>query len=281
MGGLFEDHRAVDIPVSTNLITGRKTLYSILEILVESPEPVEVAFKSLIQESRPQVQQVVGPGNKWVTAAKAEVQGTVSIDFLAGPSEVLVIADDTADPTLVAAELLAQAEHDPNSSVVAVTDSRETAEAVCATTLENIEEFERSEVIEAALSQDASGVFLADSVEEAAEFAEGYAAEHLVIQTERDEAVLDRIDSAGSVFLGEFTPVAAGDYATGTNHVLPTSAKAKIVGGLSVDTFLRASTVQRLDADALSDLRETITTLARAEGLQAHADSVERRYDDA
>ncbi|MFB6114008.1 MAG: histidinol dehydrogenase [Halodesulfurarchaeum sp.] len=223
------------------------------------------------------VQKVVGPGNRWVTAAKAAVQGTVAIDFLAGPSEILVVADETADPSFVAADLLAQAEHDPNSSVVAVTDDSETAEAICTAVESAIAERERSSVIEESLSQDASGVFVAHSMAEATSFAESYASEHLSIQTADDEAVLDRIDSAGSVFLGPYTPVAAGDYATGTNHVLPTSAKAKVVGGLSVDTFTRASTVQRLSEEGLSDLEATITTLARAEGLEAHAASVEER----
>ena len=114
---------------------------------------------------------------------------------------------------------------------------------------------------------------------EAVLFAEEYAAEHLSIQAEDDESLLDRIDSAGSVFLGPFTPVAAGDYATGTNHVLPTSGKAKLTGGLSVDTFMRETTVQRLDESGLADLRETITTLANAEGLEAHADSVDARFE--
>jgi len=111
-------------------------------------------------------------------------------------------------------------------------------------------------------------------------FAEEYAAEHLSIQAGDDEELLDRIDSAGSVFLGPYAPVAAGDYATGTNHVLPTNGKAKVAGGLSVDTFLRSTTVQRLDEGALADLRETVTTLADAEGLEAHAASVDARFED-
>jgi histidinol dehydrogenase len=225
------------------------------------------------------VQKIAGPGNRWVTAAKAEVQGDVGIDFLAGPSELLAVADSTADPELVAADLLAQAEHDPHSSVVAVTDDSDTAEAICEAVETAIPDRERSDVIETALAQDASGVFVSRSTSEAVVFAEEYAAEHLSIQAENDEAILDRIDSAGSIFLGPYTPVAAGDYATGTNHVLPTSAKAKVVGGLSVDTFLRASTVQRLDADGLRDIGDTITTLAEAEGLEAHAASVHARFD--
>jgi histidinol dehydrogenase len=226
------------------------------------------------------VQKVVGPGNAWVTAAKAEVRGDVDIDFLAGPSEVLVLADGTADPDLVAADVLAQAEHDPNASVVAVTDDGSVAEAVCEAVDRQVVERERQAVIREALDNGASGVFLARSMSEAVLFAEEYAAEHLSIQAEDDEALLDRIDSAGSVFLGPYSPVAAGDYAAGTNHVLPTGGGARTFGGLSVDTFLRSTTVQRLDRDALADIRGTVTTLADAEGFEAHAESVEKRFED-
>ena len=225
------------------------------------------------------VGKIVGPGNKWVTAAKAEVRGDVEIDFLAGPSEVLVVCDSTADPDLVAADLLAQAEHDPNASVVCVTDDRPTAESVAEACAEQVTERERRETIEAALDNDASGVLCARSMSEAVLFAEEYAAEHLSIVADDAEAILDRIDSAGSVFLGETAPVAAGDYASGPNHVLPTGGLAAVAGGLSVDHFLRSTTVQKLDADALTGLRETVTTLARAEGLEAHAESVEKRFE--
>jgi histidinol dehydrogenase len=224
-------------------------------------------------------QKVVGPGNKWVTAAKAVVQGDVEIDFLAGPSEVLVLADASADPDLVAADLVAQAEHDPNASVVAVTADADLAAAVAEAVERQAADREREETIRAALDNDASGVLCARSMPEAVLFAEEYAAEHLSIVAEDDEALLDRITNAGSVFLGPYSPGAAGDYATGTNHVLPTNGGAKRYGGLSVDTFLRSSTVQRLDRDALSDLSETITTLAEAEGLEAHAESVRKRFE--
>ncbi|QCC47123.1 histidinol dehydrogenase [Halobellus limi] len=225
------------------------------------------------------VQKVVGPGNRWVTAAKAEVRGDVDIDFLAGPSEVLVLADATAGPELIAADLLAQAEHDPNSSVVAVTDDEALAEDVVAAVEAQAGEREREDVIREALDNDASGVLSARSMSEAVLFAEEYAAEHLSIQADDDEALLDRITNAGSVFLGPYTPVAAGDYASGTNHVLPTSGGAKRYGGLSVDTFLRSTTVQRLDREGLGALSETVTTLADAEGLEAHAESVRARFD--
>ncbi|EJN59125.1 histidinol dehydrogenase [Halogranum rubrum] len=224
-------------------------------------------------------QKVVGPGNKWVTAAKAEVRGDVEIDFLAGPSEILVVADESANPSFVAADLVAQAEHDTDASVVAVTDDEATAEAIVEEVERQADGRERADIVAEALDSDASGVFLARSMSEAVLFAEEYAAEHLTIQARDDEELLDRISNAGSVFLGPYTPVAAGDYASGTNHVLPTNGGAKLYGGLSVDTFLRSTTVQRLDREGLDSLASTITTLAEAEGLEAHAESVRQRLD--
>ena len=225
------------------------------------------------------VQKIVGPGNKWVTAAKAEVRGDAEIDFLAGPSEILIVCDETADPTLVASDLVAQAEHDPNASVVAVTADEATAAAIGDAVDKQVANRERSDIISDALAHDASGVLLARSMSEAVLFAEEYAAEHLSIQADNDEAILDRINAAGSVFLGPHTPVAAGDYASGTNHVLPTNGGARRFGGLSVDTFLRSTTVQRIDADGLEELSDAITTLAAAEGLEAHAESVRKRFE--
>jgi histidinol dehydrogenase len=231
-------------------------------------------------ESIPHVQKVVGPGSKWVTAAKAEVRGTVDIDFLAGPSEVLVLCDDTADPDLVASELVAQAEHDPNAAVVAVTDDADMADDVVDAVAKQVDGREREDTIRDALDNDASAVLLGRSMSEAVLFANEYAVEHLVVLADDDEDLLARIDNAGSVFLGPNTPVAAGDYASGTNHVLPTNGGARRYGGLSVDEFVRSTTVQRLDEDGLDDLADTITTLAEAEGLEAHAESVRKRVDD-
>jgi histidinol dehydrogenase len=231
-------------------------------------------------ESVAPVEKIVGPGNRFVTAAKAAVQGDVAIDFRAGASELLAVVDETADPQAVAADMLAQAEHDPDASVVTVATSEAVARTVREAILDRLPEQSRSETIEAALSGPQSAVLLADSIEAATDFAEAYAAEHLSIQTADDEAVLAAIDSAGSVFLGGMTPVAAGDYATGTNHVLPTGGQAKLVGGLSVDTFIRATTVQRLDGDSLASLGDTIRTLAETEGLSAHAESVDVRLEE-
>ena len=230
-------------------------------------------------ESVPAVEKVVGPGNRWVTAAKAAVRDDVAIDFLAGPSEILVVADETADPRLVAADLLAQAEHDERAAVAAVTDDDALATAIEAEIEKQLPGRARDDTIRAALAEPASGIFLARSMSEAISFAEAYAPEHLAIVTSDDEAVLERIDTAGSVFLGPHSPVAAGDYASGTNHVLPTGAGARVTGGLSVDTFLRSTTVQRLSRTGLETIRETVTTLADAEGLEGHARSIERRFE--
>ena len=231
-------------------------------------------------ESLPACDVVVGPGNRWVAAAKAEVRGDVEIDMIAGPSEVLVLADSTAEPELVAAELVAQAEHDTDASVAAVTADEELAEAVVTAADRQAGEREREEIIRGAFETPASGVFLARSTSEAVLFADEYAVEHLAIIAENDEELLDRIDSAGSVFLGPNSPVAAGDYASGPNHVLPTGGNARRVGGLSVETFLHSTTVQRLSAEGLADVADAVTRLASTEGLEAHAASVERRLDD-
>ena len=275
------DHVAVATPPADDL--NPVTLAAIHEAGADAVYQVggaqAIAALAYGTETVTNAQKVVGPGNKWVTAAKAVVQGDVEIDFLAGPSEVLVLADGSADPELVAADLVAQAEHDPNASVVAVTADADLADAVAEAVDAQAAGREREETIRAALDNDASGVLCARSMPEAVLFAEEYAAEHLSIVAEDDESLLDRITNAGSVFLGPYSPVAAGDYATGTNHVLPTNGGAKRYGGLSVDTFLRSSTVQRLDRDALADLSETVTTLAEAEGLEAHAESVRKRFE--
>ncbi|WP_181687208.1 histidinol dehydrogenase [Halorhabdus salina] len=231
-------------------------------------------------ESVESVDVIVGPGNRWVTAAKAEVRGDVRIDMLAGPSEVLTLTDDTADPEIVAAEAVAQAEHDPNAGVVAVTTDETHAETIAAAIERQADERERSDIVREALANDASGVFVADSMDTAVEFSDEYAPEHIYVRAENERDLLDRIRHYGSAFVGEYTPVAAGDYASGTNHVLPTGGSANIASGLSVDDFIRPATYQQLSEDGLENLRETITTLAEAEGLEAHAHSVETRFED-
>ena len=230
-------------------------------------------------ESIHAVDRIVGPGNRWVAAAKRSIQRDVPIDLVAGPSEILIIADETAEPKYLAADLLAQAEHDPRSPCVLVTDDAEIAADTLAILEETIATIPREETARTALEQPASGVFLARSLSEAISFADTFAPEHLLITTADDDAIVSRIEHAASIFLGSYSPVAAGDYASGPNHVLPTGGLARVTGGLSVDDFLRSTTVQRLDRAHLGELEPTITTLARAEGLEAHARSVEVRTE--
>ncbi|MDZ7746368.1 MAG: histidinol dehydrogenase [Halobacteriales archaeon] len=275
------DHVAVATPPAENL--NDATLAAIhvagADAVYQAGGAQAIAALAYGTESVSSVQKVVGPGNRFVTAAKAEVRGDCEIDFLAGPSEVLVVADETADPAVVASDLVAQAEHDPNASVVAVTPDESLAADIADECDRQATERDRRDVIREALDNDASGVFTARSMSEAVLFAGEYAAEHLSIQAENDEELLDRIEVGGSVFLGPYSPVAAGDYAAGPNHVLPTGGLAKTTGGLSVDHFLVSQTVQRLDRDALENIAETVTTLAETEGLDAHAESVRKRFE--
>ncbi|MFP4175259.1 MAG: histidinol dehydrogenase [Halobacteriales archaeon] len=219
---------------------------------------------------------VVGPGNVYVTEAKRQVRDDdeARIEFPAGPSEILVIADETADEGNVATDMVAQMEHDADARAVLAATDEGFAEEVADDVERRIEDAPRRETMEAATCE-----ILVGDIDDCIDFANEYAPEHLSIVTRDDDAVLDRIRNAGSVFLGTNTPVAAGDYATGTNHVLPTGGGARLHGGLSVDDFVRATTYQRLDGEGIGRLADTVTTLARAEGLEAHARSVEERLE--
>lgn len=219
---------------------------------------------------------VVGPGNVYVTEAKRQVRDDeeARIEFPAGPSEILVIADEIADAENVAADMVAQIEHDADASAVLAAIDEDLAGEVADEIERRVEKAERRETMQAATCE----VLLGD-IDECIDFANEYAPEHLSIVTDQDDAVLESIRNAGSVFLGTNTPVAAGDYATGTNHVLPTGGGARLHGGLSVEDFLRTTTYQRLDTEGMERLAETVTTLARAEGLEAHARSVEQRLE--
>ena len=215
-------------------------------------------------ESIPKVEKIVGPGNLYVTAAKMLVREYVEIDFPAGPSEVLIIADASANPDFIAADMLAQTEHGINSRAVLITDSRRIAEAV------------EREIGSEGEAQ--NWIILASSIEECIEFANMYAPEHLSIMVSNPLEVLKRIKNAGSVFIGDYTPVAAGDYATGANHVLPTAGYASIFSGLDVAHFMHRITVQHMDKSALARLREVVVGLSRAEGMERHAHSIEVRW---
>ncbi len=237
-----------------------------------------VAAMSYGTESLSAVDCVVGPGNRYVTEAKKQMRndGRVRIEFPAGPSEIAVVADDTADPGFVAADVLAQCEHDTDSHAVVVTSSEEVAREVEDEIEQRLEKMERRDTAEAARRD-----VLVGSFDDCVEFVDRYAPEHLsvVVEEEREERVVEEV-AAGSVFLGSYTPVAVGDYGSGTNHVLPTAGNARLYGGLSVDDFVRTTTVQRLTEDGLRELSEMVTTLARAEGLEGHAESVETRFAD-
>ncbi len=222
------------------------------------------------------VDSVVGPGNVYVTEAKRQVRDDdrVRIEFPAGPSEILVVADSTADVSNVAADMVAQMEHDADASAVLTATDEQFARRVADEVERRTRESERRETVEAARCE-----ILVGDIDACVEFTNEYAPEHLSIVTEDDDAVLERIRNAGSVFLGTYTPVAAGDYATGTNHVLPTAGGARLHGGLSVDDFVKTTTYQRLTREGIEGIADTVTKLARAEGLVEHASSVEERLE--
>ncbi|MDD5026182.1 MAG: histidinol dehydrogenase [Candidatus Peribacteraceae bacterium] len=230
-------------------------------------------------ESIPNVQKIAGPGNAYVTAAKALVSidpEGAAIDMLAGPSELLVIADETANPDFIAADLLSQAEHDALSQVVLLTTSEALAASVQDALKEQLRALPRREIAEQALA--ASCCIISETTDEAIELSNLYAPEHVSIQTANPEDVLAGIRNAGSVFLGQSAPEAVGDYCSGTNHVLPTSGFARTQSGVSVRTFQKTISVQTLTPKGLGELRDATTTLARAEGLEAHARAVDIRF---
>ncbi|WP_456472587.1 histidinol dehydrogenase [Methanocaldococcus sp.] len=226
-------------------------------------------------ESIPKVDIIVGPGNIYVTLAKKLVYGDVNIDFLAGPSEVLIIADESANSEFIAVDFLAQAEHDPNASCVALLTSKEKAEEVKDKIFELLNKAERKEIIEKALKN--SAILYDEDIDKLIEFSNEYAPEHLEIFLKNPEEILDKIESAGSIFLGELTPVPLGDYISGTNHVLPTSGFAKMCSGLNVETFLKKITYQKFDIEGLKKIGDKAIVLAEAEGLKMHAEAIRKR----
>ena len=230
-------------------------------------------------ESIPKVDKIVGPGNIYVTTAKKLVYGDVDIDFPAGPSEVLIIADNESNPNYIALDMLAQAEHDPNAAAVLVTTSKTLAETVNNIINDKILSIPRKEIIEKSL-ENYGRIILVDTLKEAAKFSNEYAPEHLLIMTSQPEEVLEDIHNAGSIFLGELTPVAAGDYGSGTNHVLPTSGCARLYSGLSTESFIKKPTIQRLSKVVLENLKDVVVTLAEYEGLYTHAESFKKRLKD-
>jgi histidinol dehydrogenase len=235
-----------------------------------------IAAMAFGTESVPRCAAVVGPGNRWVVEAKRQVAGEVRIDAPAGPSEVLVVADEGADAERVAAELIAQAEHDPDAAVALATPSESLLRAVEEALLRQLAVAPRREVAEAALAS-RGALLLARDLGEALDFADQYAPEHLALHTRTAARDAERILSAGTIFLGAESSVAFGDYLTGANHVLPTAGASRSWSTLSAHTFLRAYTVQEITSAAAERLAEATQALALAEGLPAHAAAARMR----
>ena len=227
----------------------------------------------------PRVDKLVGPGNAYVAAAKRMAYGQLDIDMVAGPSEVLVIADEKADPRLAAADLLSQAEHDKLASAVLLTTSRALAEAVDREIIRQTGYLTRSEIMEASL-RDFGCAIVCGTLDDCAALANEIAPEHLEIMTENPRALLPRIKNAGAVFLGAWSPEPLGDYLAGPDHVLPTSGTARFFSPLSVDSFLKTMSIIQYDKASLEPIRNDIIRLAEAEHLTAHANSIRVRFED-
>jgi histidinol dehydrogenase len=239
-----------------------------------------VAMFAYGTESCAPANMVTGPGNIWVAAAKRYFTGKIGIDTEAGPTEIAVLADDTADPVHVAADLISQAEHDPLAAAVLVTDSVSLAEAVEAELEPQVAASKHvQDRIAPALAGRQSAIVLVDGLDEGLKVVDAYGAEHLEIQTVEAAAVADRVKNAGAIFVGPWAPVSLGDYAAGSNHVLPTGGCACHSSGLSVQSFLRGIHVVDYTRDALAEVAHHVVTLAEAEDLPAHGAAIKARFD--
>ena len=229
-------------------------------------------------ESIPKVDKIVGPGNIFVALAKKSVFGVVSIDSVAGPSEILVLADESANPTYVAADLLSQAEHDEMASAILVTTSRELADKVSKEIDRFTSSLERREIILKSI-ENYGYILVAESMEDAIDTANDIASEHLEIVTKDPYSVMTKIKNAGAIFLGEYSSEPLGDYFAGPNHVLPTNGTAKFFSPLGVDAFIKRSSIISYSREALEPISKDIVTFANAEGLTAHANSIKVRFE--
>lgn len=230
-------------------------------------------------DSIPKVDKIFGPGNQYVTAAKQKSQRYgVAIDMPAGPSEVLVIADDSAKPSFVAADLLSQAEHGPDSQVILVSDSKKLIQEVSNELLKQVAMLPRKEIAQLALANSTSILF--NSIDECLDFSNAYAPEHLIIATKDSEVAAEKVTIAGSVFLGNWSCESAGDYASGTNHTLPTNGYARNYSGVSLDSFVTKITFQKLSEQGIKNLGPTIEKMAEAEQLHAHKNAVTLRLEE-
>lgn len=240
-----------------------------------------IAAMAFGTQSIPAVDKIFGPGNAYVTEAKRQVSQShdgAAIDMPAGPSEVLVIADSQANPAFTASDLLSQAEHGPDSQVILLTDDENFAQRVIDETEKQLAQLSRAAIAREALS--ASRVIIADSIEQCVEISNRYGPEHLILQTRNADDLVDSITNAGSVFVGDWSPESAGDYASGTNHVLPTYGYTSTYSSLGLADFMKRMTVQKLSAQGLLGLATTIETLAQAEQLTAHKNAVTLRVTE-
>ncbi len=226
------------------------------------------------------VEKIAGPGSPWVQAAKLQVFGQVGIDMLSGPSEALIMADETADPNFVASDVLARIEHGADSACPVVTTSRDLAESILENMKRQFQDRKRKEFILGASKNGYNSIVLVDSLEEMISFANDYAAEHLHIQTKDSEIVSESITNAGSIFIGPYAPVPIGDYASGTNHCLPTSRAVKFSSPVGVETFVKTHEYQVLSKEGLRSLQPIIQTVADIEGLDGHRYAVDVRLSD-
>jgi histidinol dehydrogenase len=234
-----------------------------------------IAAMALGTESIRPVQKIVGPGNVYVTLAKMMLRENAEIDFPAGPSEIGIIADETADPRIVAADILAQSEHDPNAACILITTDK-TLPVKVGREIESLTKgAPRKEIIEQSLKN--SGYVIVGTIEEAIEASDAIAPEHLSIQVSDPLTVVTRVKNAGAIFVGRYSAVACGDYAVGTNHVLPTAGYARTYSGLDVNHFCKTASVEIIDRDGLEAIGDIVETIAEAEGLYAHAQSVRIR----
>jgi histidinol dehydrogenase len=237
-----------------------------------------IAAMAFGTESVPKVDKIFGPGNQYVTTAKQMLGGSaVAIDMPAGPSEVMVVVDASSDPAFAAADLLSQAEHGRDSQVMLVSTSAVKADAVAAEVERQVAALGRADLARGALAS--SHAVVLPGIDEVVDFADAYAPEHLIIATEDPWAIADRVSAAGSVFVGAYTPESAGDYASGTNHTLPTSGWARSHSGVNIDSFIRKMTLQEISREGLRRLAPTIVAMAEAEGLQAHASAASIRTE--
>lgn len=229
-------------------------------------------------ESIPKVDKIVGPGNIFVATAKKICYGVVDIDMIAGPSEVLVIADEQANPKYIAADLMAQAEHDKLASSILVTTSEKLVQQVDEELNRQVQNLERREIIESSISN-YGGAIVVKNIDEAFDVSNQLAPEHLEVLTSQPLVQLPKIENAGSIFLGEYTPEPLGDYMSGSNHVLPTGGTAKFYSGLGVCNFIKYSTYSYYPKEVLADFKGDVETFAKSEGLTAHANSISVRFE--